>query len=149
MGTISAIAAKLSGLWNPIIYMATNKQFRVAFYKLLPCRRIRKRLLKDETPGIRASIVIESMGNTTCPRSKNTKPTSVVPSSCRVKQKLVVVGEKSVPQEIGDIGSTKQGSPSQRSGMVATTSKPYGSPIEPYNHGVVISVQNHNFEKDL
>ncbi|XP_067671718.1 parapinopsin-like [Haliotis asinina] len=36
MGTIPAMIAKMSGLWNPIIYIATNKQFRSAFYKLLP-----------------------------------------------------------------------------------------------------------------
>ncbi|ESO95853.1 hypothetical protein LOTGIDRAFT_64356, partial [Lottia gigantea] len=37
LGTMPALFAKCAGLLNPIIYVATNKQFRTAFYQLVPC----------------------------------------------------------------------------------------------------------------
>ncbi|XP_067672104.1 parapinopsin-like [Haliotis asinina] len=41
MATIPALVAKCNGLWNPMIYIATNAQFRNAFYELLPCASLR------------------------------------------------------------------------------------------------------------
>ncbi|XP_071107209.1 parapinopsin-like [Haliotis cracherodii] len=40
MATLPALVAKCSGLWNPVIYIATNAQFRNAFYKLFPCSKM-------------------------------------------------------------------------------------------------------------
>lgn len=42
------MAAKSEVVWNPIIYVATNKQFRQAFYKNLPCTGLRDMLVKRE-----------------------------------------------------------------------------------------------------
>ncbi|KAK3585171.1 hypothetical protein CHS0354_001796, partial [Potamilus streckersoni] len=39
-----ALIAKSGTMWNPIIYVATNKQFRAAFVETIPCRRLRERL---------------------------------------------------------------------------------------------------------
>lgn len=45
---LPAAAAKSEVIWNPIIYVATNKQFRQAFYKNLPCTGLRNMLVKRE-----------------------------------------------------------------------------------------------------
>ncbi|XP_053393178.1 visual pigment-like receptor peropsin [Mercenaria mercenaria] len=45
---IPAAAAKSQVVWNPIIYVATNKQFRKAFYASLPCVEWREKLIKRE-----------------------------------------------------------------------------------------------------
>ncbi|XP_052760018.1 visual pigment-like receptor peropsin [Mya arenaria] len=39
---IPGATAKSQIVWNPIIYVATNKQFRDAFYATLPCKRLRE-----------------------------------------------------------------------------------------------------------
>ncbi|XP_046381161.2 parapinopsin-like [Haliotis rufescens] len=44
MATVPALVAKCSGLWNPVIYIATNAQFRIALYELLPCSPLKKDL---------------------------------------------------------------------------------------------------------
>ena len=41
-----AVLAKSELIWNPIIYVATNKQFRNAFYEKIPCRRFREKLIR-------------------------------------------------------------------------------------------------------
>ncbi|KAL3876907.1 hypothetical protein ACJMK2_034688 [Sinanodonta woodiana] len=43
-----ALIAKSGTMWNPIVYVATNKQFRAAFVDAVPCRRLRERLGLDE-----------------------------------------------------------------------------------------------------
>ncbi|XP_050391022.1 parapinopsin [Patella vulgata] len=48
VGTLPALLAKCAGLLNPIIYVATNKQFRTAFYQLVPCDGVKKTLQKKE-----------------------------------------------------------------------------------------------------
>lgn len=45
---IPAAAAKSQVVWNPIIYVATNKQFRKGFYASLPCAGLREMLVKRE-----------------------------------------------------------------------------------------------------
>ncbi|XP_052777219.1 visual pigment-like receptor peropsin [Mya arenaria] len=45
---LPAAAAKSQIVWNPIIYVGTNKQFRKAFYAALPCESIRNKLVKRE-----------------------------------------------------------------------------------------------------
>ncbi|KAL3876908.1 hypothetical protein ACJMK2_034689 [Sinanodonta woodiana] len=39
-----ALIAKTGTMWNPLVYVATNKQFRAAFVDAIPCRRLRERL---------------------------------------------------------------------------------------------------------
>ncbi|XP_046576929.1 visual pigment-like receptor peropsin [Haliotis rubra] len=48
MATIPALVAKSAGLWNPLIYVATNKQFRYGFYAIIPCKGIKDSLVKKE-----------------------------------------------------------------------------------------------------
>ncbi|KAK7496631.1 hypothetical protein BaRGS_00012038 [Batillaria attramentaria] len=48
LATYPAILAKSQGLINPIVYVATNKQFRLALYEMLPCARLRNALKKRE-----------------------------------------------------------------------------------------------------
>ena len=43
-----AVLAKSELIWNPIIYVATNKQFRNAFYEKIPCRSLREKLIRQE-----------------------------------------------------------------------------------------------------
>ena len=45
---IPAVMAKSELVWNPIIYVATNKQFRKAFYAIIPCSKLREKLIKHE-----------------------------------------------------------------------------------------------------
>ena len=45
---VPAVAAKSQIVWNPVIYVATNKQFRTAFYDSLPCGGLREALVKRE-----------------------------------------------------------------------------------------------------
>ncbi|XP_052777205.1 visual pigment-like receptor peropsin [Mya arenaria] len=45
---LPSAAAKSQMVWNPIIYVATNKKFRIAFYEALPCGSIRDRLIHRE-----------------------------------------------------------------------------------------------------
>ncbi|XP_067671716.1 parapinopsin-like [Haliotis asinina] len=40
MATLPALVAKCNGLWNPVIYIATNAQFRNAFCELIPCSKM-------------------------------------------------------------------------------------------------------------
>ncbi|XP_025107397.1 visual pigment-like receptor peropsin isoform X2 [Pomacea canaliculata] len=47
LATYPAIIAKSQGVLNPIIYVASNKQFRQAFYELLPCLGLRRALVKQ------------------------------------------------------------------------------------------------------
>nr|ASM47594.1 xenopsin [Leptochiton asellus] len=47
-GTLPAILAKSSIIWNPIIYVATNKQFRHAFYEVVPCAGLKEAMLERE-----------------------------------------------------------------------------------------------------
>lgn len=42
------LAAKSQGVLNPLIYGATNKMFRQAFYKCLPCSGLSAMLVKKE-----------------------------------------------------------------------------------------------------
>ena len=46
--TIPSFFAKSASVWNPIIYVFTNKQFRRAFYGLIPCTDLRAKLVKKE-----------------------------------------------------------------------------------------------------
>lgn len=46
--TIPSFFAKTASVWNPIIYVFTNKQFRRAFYDLIPCTDLRAKLVKKE-----------------------------------------------------------------------------------------------------
>ncbi|XP_052268682.1 visual pigment-like receptor peropsin [Dreissena polymorpha] len=41
MAEVPATAAKSQVVWNPIIYVGTNKKFRMAFYQSLPCTWLR------------------------------------------------------------------------------------------------------------
>ena len=46
--TIPAMVAKSSCIWDPLIYLWTNRQFRIAFYKTLPCRAFGRKLLERD-----------------------------------------------------------------------------------------------------
>ncbi|KAK3601894.1 hypothetical protein CHS0354_041831 [Potamilus streckersoni] len=46
--TLPAICAKSASVWNPIVYVATNKQLRIGFYNILPCDELKKLLMKRE-----------------------------------------------------------------------------------------------------
>ncbi|KAL4241079.1 D(1B) dopamine receptor [Mactra antiquata] len=48
MALLPAAAAKSEVVWNPLIYVATNKQFRQAFYATLPCKGLQEKLVKRE-----------------------------------------------------------------------------------------------------
>ena len=48
---IPAAAAKTQVVWNPLLYVITNKQFRRSFYEILPCTGLREMLLKQEEKG--------------------------------------------------------------------------------------------------
>ncbi|XP_069134498.1 visual pigment-like receptor peropsin [Argopecten irradians] len=39
--------AKTACVWNPIIYICTNKQFRTAFFDILPCEILRRRSVES------------------------------------------------------------------------------------------------------
>lgn len=45
---LPAAAAKSEVVYNPVIYVLTNKQFRRAMIGLIPCQRLREQLLKKE-----------------------------------------------------------------------------------------------------
>lgn len=47
-GTLPAVLAKSSIIWNPIIYVATNKQFRHGFFAIIPCSGLKEALMKKE-----------------------------------------------------------------------------------------------------
>ncbi|XP_022317361.1 visual pigment-like receptor peropsin [Crassostrea virginica] len=46
--TVPAVIAKSACIWDPIIYVGTNRQFRMAFYNTLPCDALGKMLIKRE-----------------------------------------------------------------------------------------------------
>ncbi|KAL3876715.1 hypothetical protein ACJMK2_034517 [Sinanodonta woodiana] len=46
--TFPAIFAKSSIVWDPLVYMFTNRYFRKAFYKILPCENLKNKLLYNE-----------------------------------------------------------------------------------------------------
>lgn len=46
--TIPAMFAKSASIWNPMIYVFTNKQFRRAFYEKIPCAGLKSKLIKRE-----------------------------------------------------------------------------------------------------
>ncbi|KAK3089796.1 hypothetical protein FSP39_006604 [Pinctada imbricata] len=50
--TVPAMAAKCSSVCDPFIYVVTNKQFRKAFYKIIPCAGLRQKLeeIEDREP---------------------------------------------------------------------------------------------------
>lgn len=48
VATIPSFFAKSASVWNPIIYVFTNKQFRRAFYDLIPCTDLRAKLVRKE-----------------------------------------------------------------------------------------------------
>ncbi|XP_063447711.1 opsin-3-like [Mytilus trossulus] len=48
VSTSAAMFAKSASVWNPLIYVYTNKQFRKAFYEKIPCSGFRSKLIKKE-----------------------------------------------------------------------------------------------------
>ncbi|XP_062613300.1 visual pigment-like receptor peropsin [Saccostrea cucullata] len=46
--TVPAVIAKSACIWDPIIYVGTNKQFRMAFYNTIPCSGLGKMLIQRE-----------------------------------------------------------------------------------------------------
>lgn len=46
--TIPAVVAKSSCIWDPLIYLWTNRQFRIAFYKTMPCKSLGEKLLQRD-----------------------------------------------------------------------------------------------------
>ncbi|KAL3847554.1 hypothetical protein ACJMK2_018511 [Sinanodonta woodiana] len=46
--TLPAICAKSASVWDPILYVATNKDLRTGFYNILPCNGLKKLLMKKE-----------------------------------------------------------------------------------------------------
>lgn len=40
--------AKSSCIWDPLIYLWTNRQFRIAFYKTMPCKSLGEKLLQRD-----------------------------------------------------------------------------------------------------
>ena len=51
---VPALAAKSQGMLNPLIYGATNKMFRQAFYNCLPFKGLREILVKREEDSCRS-----------------------------------------------------------------------------------------------
>ena len=45
---VPVLLAKSELVWNPIIYVAMNKNFRNAFYDLLPCKGLKQMLMNRE-----------------------------------------------------------------------------------------------------
>jgi len=70
--------AKSSTVWNPLIYGATNKQFRSAFYNLLPCRSLKDKLVKKEE-GKAESSKESDLDDKTKLTSQPSRPTQVIP----------------------------------------------------------------------
>ncbi|XP_076074684.1 visual pigment-like receptor peropsin isoform X2 [Mytilus galloprovincialis] len=48
VSTSASMFAKSASVWNPLIYVYTNKQFRKAFYEKIPCSGFRSKLIKKE-----------------------------------------------------------------------------------------------------
>ncbi|XP_052268322.1 melanopsin-like [Dreissena polymorpha] len=48
LAELPAAAAKSQVVWNPLIYVATNKQFRRAFFQSIPCGGLREMLIKRD-----------------------------------------------------------------------------------------------------
>ncbi|XP_076469691.1 pinopsin-like [Babylonia areolata] len=48
LATYPAIFAKSQGLWDPLLYVLSNKQFRQGLYSILPCTGLREMLEKQE-----------------------------------------------------------------------------------------------------
>ncbi|XP_061181086.1 rhodopsin-like [Saccostrea echinata] len=46
--TIPAIVAKSSSIWDPLIYLWTNKQFRMSFYSTIPCADLGRTMIERE-----------------------------------------------------------------------------------------------------
>lgn len=48
VSTVPAMFAKSASMWNPMIYVFTNKQFRRALYEKIPCSDLKAKLIKKE-----------------------------------------------------------------------------------------------------
>ena len=46
--TIPAMVAKSACIWDPIIYLWTNRMFRRAFYNTIPCRALGRMMIERE-----------------------------------------------------------------------------------------------------
>ncbi|KAH3872903.1 hypothetical protein DPMN_036126 [Dreissena polymorpha] len=89
-GGASGAAAKSQVVWNPIIYVGTNKKFRMAFYQSLPCTRLRywfevreeeivsEDTKPDDTPGQSALRASQQSASTVIPPATNKVDTTIV-----------------------------------------------------------------------
>ncbi|XP_060079687.1 visual pigment-like receptor peropsin [Ylistrum balloti] len=86
------IAAKCSAGLNPIVYSATNKQFRMAFYEFLP-EGLKSTMIKKEEDALRSSSESEEDKKTTA-----RKPNQVGPAEDGASQAVTAVEDLSPPQ---------------------------------------------------
>ncbi|XP_045211420.2 pineal opsin-like [Mercenaria mercenaria] len=81
LAAIPAAAAKSEVIFNPIIYVATNKQFRHAFYKNLPCTGLRDMLVKKEEVKEQSSKESDISDKHEDAATNNANPNAVAPAS--------------------------------------------------------------------
>ncbi|XP_045211419.2 visual pigment-like receptor peropsin [Mercenaria mercenaria] len=79
LAEIPAAAAKSEVIFNPVIYVATNKQFRQAFYKNLPCSGLRDMLVKREEEKVQSSKESDISDKHEDPATNNANPNAVAP----------------------------------------------------------------------
>ncbi|KAH3741295.1 hypothetical protein DPMN_048017 [Dreissena polymorpha] len=96
MAELPAAVAKSQVVWNPIIYVGTNKKFMVAFYQSLPCSRLRDWIEVQEKEIVSEDSKPDDMPGQTTPKLQASQPAASainLPSTNKVAPTIVCTTE--------------------------------------------------------